>query len=263
MSFINANGHAVYYRREGKHDGVPLVFINSLGCDIRIWDDVIPTFLDRFQVIRYDKRGHGLSDTPPGPMISDHAEDLEGLFTQLKINTAIVIGISVGGMIAQSFAAQYPDKVRLLVLCDTGIRIGTPAGWNERITAIREGGMASMADAILQRWFAPDFARMRPADYRGYMNMLLRMPVDGYIATCAAIRDADMTENAKKVQARALVIGGDQDLSTPPDVLGELAATLPHARIEMISGAAHLPCIEQPGALAANIDWFLQENGYA
>jgi 3-oxoadipate enol-lactonase len=196
-------------------------------------------------------------------MISDHAEDLAGLLAQLKINTAIVIGISVGGMIAQSFAAQYPDKVRLLVLCDTGLTIGTPEGWNERIAAIKEGGMVSMADAILQRWFAPDFARMRPADYRGYMNMLVRMPVEGYIATCEAIRDANLVENARKVEARALVLGGDLDVATPPDVLGELAATLPHARIELISGAAHLPCIEQPGIMAANIDWFLQENGYA
>lgn len=262
MSFINANGHAVYYRREGKLDGIPLVFINSLGCDIRIWDDVVPTFVNRFQVIRYDKRGHGLSDTPPGPMISDHAEDLAGLFAQLKINTAVIIGISVGGMIAQSFAAQYPDKVRLLVLCDTGLTIGTPEGWNQRIAGVRTGGMVSMADTILQRWFVPDFARMRPADYRGYLNMLIRMPVDGYIATCEAIRDANLTENARKIEARTLVMGGDQDVATPPDLLGELAATLAHARIEMIPGAAHLPCIEQPGGMAANIDWFLQENGY-
>lgn len=263
MSFINSNGHALYCRVEGRRDGIPLVFINSLGCDIRIWDDVIPTFLDRYLVVRYDKRGHGSSDSPPGPMISDHAEDLAGLFSQLKINTAVVIGISVGGMIAQSFAAQYPDLVRLLVLCDTGMTIGTAESWNSRIAGIREKGMAGMADTILQRWFMPDFARMHPADYHGYWNMLGRMPVDGYTAACEAIRDANLTENARKIQARTLVVGGDQDLATPPDLMRFLAETVPQARLELIAGAAHLPCIEQPGSMAATIDWFLQENGYA
>lgn len=263
MSFVNANGHALYCRVEGRRDGIPLVFINSLGCDLRIWDEVIPTFQDRFQIVRYDKRGHGASDSPPGPKIGDHADDLLGLLDQLKINTAVIIGISVGGMIAQRFAAQHPERVRLLVLCDTGLTIGTPEGWNSRIAGIREGGMAAMADAIIQRWVMPDFARMRPADYRGYLNMLLRMPVDGYIATCEAIRDANLTENARKIQARTLVIGGEQDQSTPPDVLKGLAGALTHARLELIGGAAHLPCIEQPGIMAANIDWFLQENGYA
>lgn len=263
MSFANVGGNTLHYHVEGKQDGVALVFINSLGCDLCIWDDIVPAFQDRFRIVRYDKRGHGLSDTPPGPMISDHAEDLVGLFAHLRLTTAVVVGISVGGLIAQSFAAQYPDKVRLLVLCDTGTHIGTPDGWNQRIAAIRQGGMASMADTIIQRWFAPDFARLRPADYHGYLNMLIRMPADGYTATCAAIRDANLTENARSVQARALVIGGDQDLATPPDALRELAGVLPHARTEIITGAAHLPCIEQPGMLAANIDWFLQENGYA
>ena len=263
MAFINVNGHALYCRGEGRRDGVPLVFVNSLGCDTRIWDEVVPAFLDRFQVVRYDKRGHGSSDSPPGPMISDHAEDLAGLLNQLRINTAVVVGISVGGMIAQSFAAQYPDRVRLLVLCDTGMTIGTAESWNSRIASVQEHGLAGMADSIISRWFAADFARMRPADYRGYVNMLARMPADGYIATCQAIRDANLTENARKIEARTLVIGGDQDVATPPDLLRALAETVPQARLELIAGAAHLPCIEQPGSMAATVDWFLQENGYA
>lgn len=263
MSFVSVAGNALHYRREGKLDGVPIVFVNSLGCDMGIWDDVIPSLADRFLIIRYDKRGHGLSASPPGPKISDHAEDLAGLLTQLRLNTAIVVGISVGGMIAMSFAAQYPDRVRLLVLADTGLTIGAPETWNERINAIRQNGIESVADAVLGRWFTPDFVRDRPADYQGYRIMLTRIPAGGYTATCAAIRDANLTENARAIQARALVLGGEEDVVTPPATLKEVAGTLPHARMEVIEAAAHLPCIEQPGMMAASIDRFLQENGYA
>ena len=262
MAFIHANGHALYCRVEGRRDGIPLVFINSLGCDLRIWDEVAPAFVDRFKVVRYDKRGHGASDTPPGATIGDHAEDLAGLLDQLNIRTAVVIGISVGGMIAQQLAARHPERVRLLALCDTGMAIGTAEGWNSRIAGIREKGMAGMADAILPRWFAPDFAKMHPAEYRGYRNMFLRMPADGYIATCEAIRDANLAEDAKKIQARTLVVGGEQDVSTPPDMLGELAEALPQARLELIAGAGHLPCIEQPGSLAASLNRFLHEDSH-
>lgn len=262
MSFVSVAGNTLHYRREGKRDGVPIVFVNSLGCDLGIWDDVIPSLSDRFLIIRYDKRGHGQSDSPPGPKISDHAEDLAGLLTQLRVSTAVVVGISVGGMIAMSFAAQYPDRVRLLVLADTGLTIGAAETWNQRIAAISAGGMESVADAVLGRWFTPDFLRDRPADYHGYRNMLTRIPAGGYIATCEAIRDANLTEKARTIQARALVIGGEEDVVTTPATLKDVTGALPHARMELVEAAAHLPCIEQPGMMAAAIDRFLQENGY-
>jgi 3-oxoadipate enol-lactonase/4-carboxymuconolactone decarboxylase len=241
-------------------DGVPLVFIDSLGTDLRIWDAVVPQLADRYAILRYDIRGHGLSDVPSGPCsIHDHAGDLAGLLDHLRIQRAIVIGISVGGMIALDFAANHADRVRALVLCDTGMTIGTAAMWNDRIAKVHEEGMAGIAEAVIVRWFTPEFTAQQPAATNGYRNMLTRTPARGYIATCEAIRDADLTEAARGIQAKALVLCGAQDIATSPGLTRTLAETMPNARHELIDNAAHLPCIEQPKAIAARIASFLEQ----
>jgi 3-oxoadipate enol-lactonase len=258
MKFATIGEITLHYTLAGVNNGVPLVFINSLGSDLRIWDKVVSRLAPRFSIIRYDKRGHGLSDCPPGPYtISDHAADLAGLLEHLQITEVIPIGISVGGMIAQAFALERPQRVKALVLCDTGAKIGTTELWNERIDILRQKGMAYLGDAILARWFSSTFAEQHPADYRGYYNMLTRMPVEGYTATCEALRDADFREVVGQIQAKTLVLCGSEDLSTPPDLNRALAASLPDARFELIEQAAHLPCIEQPEAMATKIGQFL------
>ncbi|HRQ38614.1 MAG TPA: 3-oxoadipate enol-lactonase [Chloroflexota bacterium] len=258
MNFTAVNQTTLHYLSEGNADGLPLVFINSLGTDLRIWDGLSPHFTDRHRVIRYDKRGHGLSDCPPAPYsIRDHATDLAGLLEQLAVRRAVLVGISVGGMIALDFAATWPERVQALVLSDTGARIGTAVMWNERITTLRQHGMAALSQAILARWFAPTFATDNPAAYRGYANMLTRMPVTGYTATCEAIRDADLTDAARTITAPALVLCGVEDLATPPDLVRGLCDHIPHAIYREIPHAAHLPCVEQPGVMAAHITQFL------
>jgi 3-oxoadipate enol-lactonase len=258
MKFATIGEITLHYTLAGVNNGVPLVFINSLGSDLRIWDKVVSRLAPRFSIIRYDKRGHGLSDCPPGPYtISDHAAELAGLLELLQITEVIPIGISVGGMIAQAFALEQPQQVKALVLCDTGAKIGTTELWNERIDILRQKGMAYLGDTILARCFSSTFAEQHPADYRGYYNMLTRMPVEGYTATCEALRDADFREVGGRIQAKTLVLCGSEDLSTPPDLNRTLAASLPEARFELIEQAAHLPCIEQPEAMATKIDQFL------
>lgn len=263
MRFTSIGEITLHHRLEGSPGGVPLVFINSLGTDLRIWDQVAPRFTERFCLIRYDKRGHGLSDCPPGPYtIRDHMNDLSGLLEVLQIKEAIFIGVSVGGMIALDYASCHPDRVKALVLCDTATKIGSAEGWNERIEAIRQGGMVPIGKTILERWFTPEFLERRPADCQGYFNLLTRTPAEGYIATCEAIREADLSEAVGHITAPALVVGGAEDLATPPQLVSELAEMLPQARFELIEQAGHLPSIEQPEALAAKIHQFLQENGY-
>ncbi len=164
-------------------------------------------------------------------------------------------------MIAQALAAARPDLVRGLVLMDTAHRIGTDAMWNERIAAIRSGGIAGIADAILTRWFSPAFHRDRPAELAGWRNMLTRTPLEGYLACCAAIRDAELSEAARGISVPTLCMVGDQDGSTPPEVVGELARLVPGSRLVTIEGAGHLPCVEQPDATAAAISGFLAETG--
>ncbi len=247
-----------HFTLDGTREGIPLVFINALGTDLRIWDGVVPHLTEHHLVLRFDKRGHGLSDCPPAPYsIRDFSTDLLGLLDQLEISQAIVVGISVGGMIALDFAACWPDRVHSMTLCDTAPVIGTADFWNDRINRLRENGMQSMAAAILARWFAPGFKEKSPAAYQGYYHMLTRMPVEGYTGTCEAIRDADLTEAAKTVEAPTLILCGTEDVSTPPGLVQGLTELMPNAEFQEIPGAGHSICIEQPDAVAAQIKRFL------
>lgn len=266
--FAAVDSLVIHHRLEGQFanaliSGIPLVFVNSLGSDLRIWDGVIPYFAEDFPIVRYDKRGHGLSDCPPGPYtLRDHTTDLAGLLTLLEVSSAILVGVSVGGMIALDFAHQYPERVHALVLCDTGAKISTADAWTERITIVRREGLIPIAPLIVGRWFSHAFSTMAPATYRGYYNMLTRTPAEGYAATCEALRDADLREVVQSITAPALVLCGNEDIATPPSLGQELAATMPNARFQLIYQAGHLPSIEQPRAVAAAMKQFFKELRY-
>lgn len=258
MNFITLNEQLLHYTDEGNAAGSPLVFINSLGTDLRIWDAIIPHFVASHRIIRHDKRGHGVSGCPVPPYtIRQHADDLVGLLDHLAIESAIVVGISVGGMIAMDFAINHPGRIEKLVLCDTAPKIGTVAMWNERIDTLRANGMAHLGKIILSRWFAPNFATEQPDAYAGYYNMLTRTPIDGYTGTCEALRDADLWPDVRTIQAPTLVLCGAEDLATPPEDAAQLAAAIPTASFQPIANAAHLPCIEQPEEMATMLQPFL------
>lgn len=259
MKFIKSNQITLNCAISGDTEGKPLIFINSLGTDLRIWDDVVANFEDTYRIVRYDKRGHGLSGCPSAPYsIRDHALDLVGLLDRLGIEQAVLVGISVGGMIAQDVAATWPQRVEKLVLCDTAVKIGTPQMWNERINTLRAQGMQSLAGPILSRWFAPSFAERQPVAYAGYHNMLTRTPVEGYSGTCEAIRDADLTESTRTIQAPTLVLCGAEDGATPPELVKTLMGILPNGRYAEVANAGHLPCVEQPEETARLIAQFLE-----
>ncbi len=259
MNFATINGITLHYTTDGRAAHPALVFINSLGSDLRIWDEVIPHLADHFFIIRADKRGHGLSGCPPGPYtISQMADDVVGLLDFLGVGTAVPIGISIGGLIALDMAARYPARVTRLILCDTGAVIGTADMWNQRIAGLEADGFTHLGANIVARWLSPAFAATQPAAYQGYLNMLTRTPLPGYTAACQAIRDADLRPAAQTIATPALVLCGAEDMATPPDLGRELAGLLVNGRFQLIPHAAHLPCIEQPEALANEINAFLR-----
>lgn len=262
MAFIRANDIVLHHQVTGPREAPALVFNNSLGSDFRIWQEVAPAFADRFRVVVYDKRGHGLSDAPPAPYsVDEHTSDLLALLDRLGIGRASLVGLSVGGMIAQRAAVRAPDRVQALVLCCTAAKIGTPQLWAERISAVEAGGIEPIAENVLQRWFTPDFRETRKDDLAGWRNMLVRIPAHGYAGTCAAIRDADLTGDAGSIAAPTLCVAGDQDGSTPPDVVRGTAGLIPGARFELIEGCGHIPCVEKPALLTHLIQRHLQEAG--
>jgi 3-oxoadipate enol-lactonase len=258
MRFERANGIVQHLSVTGPENQPWIVFANSLGTDFRIWDGVLDALDDRYRVLRYDMRGHGLTEAPPGPYaMTDLRDDLLCLFNQLEIERATIVGLSVGGMVAQSLAAAAPDRVDRLVLMDTAHRIGPPALWEDRIAAVSDGGMEAIADAVLERWFSSDYKTVNPQARAGARAMLSRVPAVGYAGICAAIRDADLTEAAARIDVPTLCLCGDQDKATPPDLVLALADLLPRAEFRLIEGAGHLPCLEKPDAVATEITAFL------
>jgi len=262
MAFARVNGVVLHYKVRGPEGRPVLGFANSLGTDFRIWDEVAVRLEDEFRLVFHDKRGHGLSEATPQPYaMTDHVRDFAALLDHLSIAGAAIVGLSVGGMIAQGLASLRPDLVRALVLCDTAHKIGNDELWNTRIKTANESGIAPMADGIMQRWFTPAFRRPENPDYIGYLAMLTRQSPEGYAGTCAALRDADLTEATRALKVPTLCIVGDQDGSTPPDLVRELAGLIEGARFEIIKDAGHLPCIEQPEKTAELIRSFLKEAG--
>lgn len=263
MAFACINGTLLHYRVAGREDGPVVVLANSLGTDARIWDLVVAELGRRYRVLSYDKRGHGLSDAPAGDYaLVDHVGDLAGLLDHLGIATAALAGVSVGGLIAQSFALRHPERLAALVLCDTAPKIGDEAMWNQRIAAVRAGGMEALGDGVMLRWFTQAYRRDNAVDVAGWRNMFLRTPADGYAGTCATLRDADLRDVVSTIAAPTLVIVGEDDVSTPVDLVRGLADSIPSARFGVIAGAGHIPAIEQPQALLARMQTFFNEVGY-
>ncbi|MBA4611896.1 3-oxoadipate enol-lactonase [Stappia taiwanensis] len=234
-----------------------VVFSNSLGTDLRIWDRVIAALPSDWHLLRYDTAGHGLSSGGTSLSIEDHGADLVALVDAFDIDRAVIVGLSVGGLIAQSVALARPERVAGLVLSNTAARIGTPDLWSQRIAAIAEGGMAAIADGIMERWFSARFRRECPDDLALCRTMLAHTPVDGYTALAAAIRDADFRPHASRITAPTLCIGASDDAATPPDAMRALAGLIPGAVYQELSGPGHLPCIEAPEAMAGLIRAFI------
>ena len=261
MAFAKINGITVHYELIGNPASKKLVvFSNSLGTDFRIWLPIFDEMADDVSFLLYDSRGHGLTETGnPAFTMADLVDDLIGLVDHLGIKKAIFCGLSVGGIIVQGLWGKRPDLVKKLILCDTAPKIGTAESWNARIDAINANGISSVAAAVMERWFTPDFHAEQPDELAGYTTMLVRQPVEGYVGTCAAIRDTDFTEITRSIAVPTLLVVGDQDGSTPPDLVRAAAALISNAEFAVIEGCGHIPCIEQPEQLAALIDAFIRK----
>jgi 3-oxoadipate enol-lactonase len=263
MAFARINDVVLHFRVEGNQNAPALVLANSLGTDARIWDAVIARLAARYRVVSYDKRGHGLSDAPDGDYrLDDHVDDLQGLLNYLEIERLALAGVSVGGLIAQGFALRHPQRLAALVLCDTAAKVGDAAMWNQRIAAVRDRGLAAIAEPVMARWFTERFRLEQADEVAGWRNMLLRTPVEGYAGTCAALRDADLRSAVASIASPTLVVVGEQDLSTPVELVRGMAEAIGGSQFAVIPDCGHIPSIEQPQALAALITNFLNEVGY-
>ncbi|WP_306143294.1 3-oxoadipate enol-lactonase [Roseibium sp. MMSF_3412] len=250
----------LHWREDGDPDGIPVVFANSLGTDLRLWDKVIALLPSSgVRLIRFDKRGHGLSSCPKPPYSMEAlCEDTEEFLQEIGVTGCIFVGLSIGGCIGQLLASRRPGLVKGLVLSNSAAKMGTAQMWEERIERIRAGGIDSMADAILERWFGETFRTSDEAVL--WRNMLTRTPADGYIGCSAALAASDLTASTSGLALPVLGIGGEHDLASPSGVVKATTELVPGSRFVEIATAGHLPCVECPEIYAGHLMTFLKED---
>lgn len=244
MPFIYANGICLRYRLEGKPGAPVLVFSNSLGTNLSMWEPQVSALCDDFRILRYDTRGHGLSAVAPGPYTQEQlGNDILALMDAIEIPQAHFCGLSMGGQTGIWLGANAPYRFTRLVLADTAAHIGNPEIWNARIAAICAGGMPAIVSGTIDRWFTQKFIAQSPDVIASVRRMILDTPPQGYIACCEAIRDTDLTDQASRITAPTLVISGMHDPATPP-AQGCLLASMIRGARYLEFDASHLSNIE-------------------
>ena len=258
MPFVDNGGPRIRYERGGAASGPVLVFSNSLGTDLSLWEPQLRAF-DGYGLLRYDTRGHGASALgPPSCTIEDLGRDVLRLLDACGVERAHFCGLSIGGQIGQWLGAHAPERFLSLTLCNTAAHIGTPETWNARIEFVRAGGTAALLPGLLERWFSAPFRQAAPDAVARAEAMVRATGSDGYTALSAAVRDNDATAYVGTIRVPVLVVAGRFDRVTTPADGRALAGAIPGARYVEVP-AAHLSNIEAAAELNAALSAFLSE----
>lgn len=257
---ISANGIDINYLIEG--EGPWLTLSHSLACNLHMWDEEARRLSQRYKVLRYDTRGHGGSSAPSGAYTLDLlADDLHGLLQALGVETTHFVGLSMGGMIGQTFALKYPGRFDSLALCDTSSRYPAEAAglWADRIKTVETKGMEPLVVPTLERWFTESFRRTHAGVVETVANMIRTTPAPGYAGCCHAIPKINLTARLQEIRCSALVIVGKDDPGTPVAMAEDIHRAMPGSRLVVIPSAAHLSNLEQPEAFNQALGEFLDQ----
>ena len=240
--------------------GEPVVLVNSLGAVREMWNPQVEALSAHFKVVRFDTRGHGATQSPPGKWtVDDLADDVVDLLDGLGIERAHLVGISLGGATAMRLSVRDPERVGRLAVVSAAPRFGTPESWRERAAAVRESGTAALADATMTRWFSPGFRAERPEVVARFREAFGACDTEGYAACCGVLERLDLGDQIERIAAPTLVVGGGDDPSTTADDARALAARIPGARVQVLDQARHLLTAEVPDQFNAALLDFLQE----
>ncbi|HVB32973.1 MAG TPA: 3-oxoadipate enol-lactonase [Patescibacteria group bacterium] len=257
MSFLQVGDLRVHYSLTGLAEAPVVIFSNSLGTDFSMWDGQAAALEGRFRVLRYDTRGHGQTSVPAGPYsIEQLGGDVVGLLDSLGLERAYFCGLSQGGMIGMWLGLHAAGRFARLVLANTGARIGTVEMWNTRIDRMRREGLPAASAAIAERWLSADFRARSPRVVQEVRRMFERTPIEGYVACCEALRDADFRPSVSSIRLPTLVIAGTRDPAIPAADGRFLAAQIPGARYAELD-TAHLSNLEAPEPFNGELIRFL------
>jgi 3-oxoadipate enol-lactonase len=257
MPVINANDYKINIEVSGPENAPALVFSNSLGTNLSMWDEQAKALSQNYRVIRYDQRGHGKSAAPKGPYtVGQLGGEVLAILDHLKIAKANFCGLSMGGMTGMWLARMAPDRFRKIIVSNTGARIGTPDIWNPRISAVLGKGMVAVVDPTLERWFSKEFAKNNPQTVSMVRKMLMTTTPHGYAGCSAAIRDADQRWGIGSIKLAVMVIVGKVDPATPPQGGEFMAKRIPGAKLVELD-AAHLSNLEKSSQFTEAVKNFL------
>lgn len=241
---------SVHYRVDGPSDAPAVLLSAGLGTTLHLWDPQMAALTRHFRVVRYDHRGHGASVAGEPYTVEAFAVDAVELLDQLGVDRAHVVGISLGGMVAQRLAIDAPDRVDGVVLISTGARLGSAQHWAERARMAREDGTAALAPTVVPRWFTPAFQERDPSTVQDVVDMLAATTDDGYAGCAAAVGGHDTRDELGSIAAPVLVIGGADDVASAPEITRTLADAIPGASYELLDDAGHLLNLEHPQVVA-------------
>jgi 3-oxoadipate enol-lactonase / 4-carboxymuconolactone decarboxylase len=258
MPFITVDKWRMFYRLEGAARKPVMVLSHSIGTDHAMWGPQMPDLLRHFQVLRFDTRGHGASDSPPGEYsVEQLGHDALAILDRLGLDRVAWCGLSMGGAIGQWIALNAADRLTHLVLANTAPRFGERSNWENRIKAVREGGMSSIVGLALPRFFSEDTLKTKTPFVDSIRSVLVGTDAAGYMGCCAALRDFDSTQDLHRITTRTLVIAGNKDVSTPWLGAGEVLANQIRDAASVRLPAAHLSNMEQPRSFTAALLEFM------
>jgi 3-oxoadipate enol-lactonase len=259
VPIINADGCLLNVSVDGLKTGPTLMLSNSLGCTLQMWEPQMKALGQVFRVIRYDRRGHGKSGVPPGPYSMERfGRDVLAILDDLNIDKVHWCGLSMGGMVGQWLGANAPERIDRIVLSNTACYYADPTNWLNRIEAVKEGGIAAVADAVIAGWLTADFREREPQITANMKAMLLATPVQGYLACCEALSRLDQRELLPKIKSPTLVIAGRHDQATPISAGELIRSKIPGANLTILD-AAHISNVEQPHAFTEAVVGFLTQ----
>lgn len=252
------DGARICVERAGPTRGPVVLFAHSVGCDLTLWDGPFQTLAQRCHVIRYDSRGHGRSDAPPGDYRLDRlASDAFAVLDWAGAARADICGLSLGGSVAMALFLSVPDRIRSLILANSSARMGDPAAWQTRMDTARRDGMDAMADFAMTRFFSEAFLSTHPDTVARFRRVFASTSADGYAGCCAVLRDSDFRPDLPRIDAPTLVVTGRDDVPIPAADGEFFCRQIKNAQAVCLP-TGHLSAVERPDLFSGMLEQWIE-----